>query len=71
LYEQLAVSTIIKHSNPQPDLLAAAMLKAGAMLDVVNTGWLWGLVPTETLTAMFHADDPSITTTVYLAGWFS
>ena len=69
LYEQLAVSTIIKHSNPQPDLLAAAMLKAGAMLDVVNTGWLWGLVPTETLSAMFDADDPRIAVAAAIGHW--
>ncbi len=69
LYEQLAVSIIIKHSNPQPDLLAAAMLKAGAMLDVVNTGWLWGLVPTETLSAMFDADDPRIAVAAAIGHW--
>ena len=69
LYEQLAVSTIIKHANPQPDLLEAAMLKAGAMLDVVNTGWLWGLVPTQTLTAMFHADDPRIAVAAAIGYW--
>ena len=69
LYEQLAVSTIIKHPNPQPDLLEAAMLKAGAMLDVVNTGWLWGLVPTQTLTAMFHADDPRIAVAAAIGHW--
>ena len=69
LYEQLAVSIIIRHSNPQPDLLASAMLKAGAMLDVVNTGWLWGLVPNETLTAMFHADDPRIAVAAAIGHW--
>ena len=69
LYEQLAVSIIIKHPNPQPELLAAAMLKAGAMLDVVNTGWLWGLVPTETLSAMFDADDPRIAVAAAIGHW--
>ena len=69
LYEQLAVSIIIKHSNPQPDLLAAAMLKAGAMLDVVNSGWLWGLVPTETLSTMFDADDPRIAVAAAIGHW--
>ena len=69
LYEQLAVSIIIRHSNPQPDLLASAMLKAEAMLDVVNTGWLWGLVPNETLTTMFHADDPRIAVAAAIGHW--
>ena len=41
LYEHLAVSIIIKHPNPQPELLPSAILKAGAMLDVLNTEWLW------------------------------
>ena len=69
LYEQLAVSIIIKHSNPQPDLLAAAILRAGAVLDVVNTGWLWGRVPNETLTAMFNADDPRIAVAAAIGYW--
>ena len=69
LYEQLAVSIIIKHSDPEPDLLAAAILKAGAVLDVVNTGWLWGLVPTETLAAMFHADDFRIAVAAAIGHW--
>ena len=68
-YEQLAVSIIIKHPNPQPDLLASAILKAGAMLDVVNTGWLWGRVPNDTLTAMFHADDPRIAVAAAIGHW--
>ena len=69
LYEQLAVSIIIKHPNPQPYLLTSAILKAGAMLDVVNTGLLWGLVPTETLTAMFHTDDPRIAVAAAIGHW--
>ena len=69
LYEQLAVSIIIKHPNPQPELLASAILKAGAMLDVVNTEWLWGRVPNETLAAMFHADDPRIAVAAAIGHW--
>ena len=69
LYEQLAVSIIIMHPNPQPDLLASAILKAGAMLDVVNTEWLWGRVPNETLTSMFHADDPRIAVAAAIGHW--
>ena len=69
LYELLAVSIIIKHPNPQPELLASAILKAGAILDVVNTGWLWGRVPNETLTAMFHADDPRIAVAAAIGHW--
>ena len=69
LYEQLAVSIIIRHSDPQPDLLAAAILKAGVVLDVVNTGWLWGPVPTETLAAMFHADDFRIAVAAAIGHW--
>jgi hypothetical protein len=69
LYEQLAVSIIIELPNPQPELLASAILKTGAMLDVVNTGWLWGRVPNETLTALFHADDPRIAVAAAIGYW--
>ena len=69
LYEHLAVSTIIQHPNPQPELLPSAILKAGAMLDVVNTECLWGRVPNETLAAMFHADDPRIAVAAAVGHW--
>ena len=69
LYEHLAVSIIIRHPNPQPELLQPAILKARAMLDVINTEWLWGRVPNETLAAMFHADDPRIAVAAAVGYW--
>lgn len=69
LYEHLAVSIVMKHPNPPPELLPYAILKSGVMLDVVNTELLWGRVPNQTLAAMFHADDPRIAVAAAVGHW--
>ena len=70
-YEQPAVSTIITHPNPPSNLLSAAILKSGNMVETVEELCCAGQVNDAVLQELFRSDDTLVASAAAIGHWFA
>ena len=70
-YERLAVSVILRHSDPESEMLSVAIQKASNMLELLETYCLRGQVPDATLRALFGASNPKVASAAAVGHWHS
>ena len=69
IYDEAAISTVLRHLDPPPELLSHAIAKAGKMPDVVENWCGWGMVPENTLRDLLLSNDERLAAAAAFGHW--
>ena len=69
VYDDAVVSTVVRHPDPPPGLLADAISRAADLPEVVQNWCAWGMVPENTLRDLLLSGDDGLAAAAAFGHW--